>query len=121
MNSLYGSMTRSAVISLSNFRFATFFPPMRSPKSKLKFVECGRPPAESSHVCGGFVIDQIGHDVDVAVGGFRVRALQMRSIYQLLGGFSIYTGKADIQASLNEVMAIRCAQVYFSINGDIRR
>src|SRR5215475_6812648 len=34
MKSLYGSITRSAVISLSYFRFAMLFAPMRSPKSK---------------------------------------------------------------------------------------
>jgi hypothetical protein len=27
--------------------FAMFFPPMHSPKSKVRFVECERPPAES--------------------------------------------------------------------------
>src|SRR5215831_9284578 len=42
MKSSYGSKTRSAVISLSNFRFSMFFPPMRSPKSKARSVPCER-------------------------------------------------------------------------------
>src|SRR5207244_4733687 len=42
MKSLYGSMTRSAVISLPNFRFAIFFHPLRSPESQIRFVEAER-------------------------------------------------------------------------------
>jgi hypothetical protein len=47
MKSFYGSIMRSAVISLSNFRFAMLFPPMRLPKLKVRFVACERQPAES--------------------------------------------------------------------------
>jgi hypothetical protein len=36
----------SAVVSLSYFGFVTFFPPMRSLKSRVRFVECERQPAE---------------------------------------------------------------------------
>src|SRR5207249_1177493 len=34
----------ASLLQISYFRFAMFFPPMRSPKSKVRFVECERQP-----------------------------------------------------------------------------
>src|SRR5437016_6315446 len=51
MKSLYGSMTSSAVISLSNFRCSMFGPPMRSPKAKvIHAVLAGRAAADDDRV-----------------------------------------------------------------------
>jgi hypothetical protein len=42
MKSLYGSMTRSAVTSLSNFRYATYLPSVRGRAMPLLAQPCGR-------------------------------------------------------------------------------
>jgi len=48
----------------------------------------------------------VKHNVDITVRGFRVRALHVRAIHQLLGGLSIYTGQTHIQTSLNVVVSV---------------
>ena len=65
--------------------------------------------------------DNVRHNVDITVRGFRVRALHVRAINQLLGGLSIYTGQTHIQTSLNVVVSVSCTKVHFNVNADIRR
>lgn len=75
------------------------------------------PPERSRRGCGGCGVDDVRHDVDVAVRGFGIRALHVRSVHEPLRGFAVYTGQADIQAGLNEVPAVGSAQVNFGVNG----
>src|SRR3984893_16897669 len=41
-NTMAATDSRDVTFKLVHFRFAIFFPLMRSPKSKVRFVECGR-------------------------------------------------------------------------------
>src|SRR5208283_257255 len=60
-------------------------------------------------------------NVDVAVCGFGIWTLLVRTVHQRLGDFAIYAREVDVEASLNEVTAAGCAQIHFGVNGELSR
>src|SRR5271169_4377948 len=57
--------SRNVAFDLLYFGFAMFFPPMRSPKSQVRFVECERQPSESLSQSVTFC-RKYGHDHSLA-------------------------------------------------------
>ncbi len=53
------------------------------------------------------VLDHVGHDVDVAVGGLGIRTRLVRVLQDSLADFSLHTRQADVEASLKRVRAVR--------------
>src|SRR5580698_912841 len=56
--------------------------------------------------------DQVDRNVDVAACGFRVGANLVRFVHQGLGDVALDTGQADVEASAEEVAAVRQIQVH---------
>src|SRR5579859_6754664 len=76
---------------------------------------------KSRYVCRTCSVDHVDRNVDVAPCRLRVRALEVRTLHNLLGDFAVYPRQADVEPSLNEVVAIVRAQVHFGIDGGISR
>src|SRR6202161_4862432 len=55
--------------------------------------------------------DQVDRNVDVAACGFRVGANLVRFVHEGLGDVALDTGQADVEASAEEVAAVRDGQV----------
>ncbi len=65
--------------------------------------------------------DQVDRNIDVAAGGFGVRARLVRGIHQGLGDVALQTGQADVETSLKEVSVPGLAQIYFGVDNRVSR
>src|ERR1700691_5320446 len=61
----------------------------------------------SRHVSGGISTD-VGHNIDVAVCGFRIWTLEVRAIHQSLCDFGRDAREVDVEASLQQIPAAGC-------------
>src|SRR5437899_2969726 len=67
------------------------------------------------------VSDQPGRDLDVAVGGTRVRAYEVRRLDQPLGDLTLYAGQADIEADSDSISIAHWAEIHFSVDRCVGR
>ena len=72
-------------------------------------------------VSAAALLNQVDRNVDVAAGGFGVRTNLVRFVDQSLGDFALDARQADVEASAEEVAAVREVQVHFGVDRDVGR